>query len=411
MIIPQPVHKIISQISDCGFEAYAVGGCVRDTLMGKSPQDWDIATSATPDEIQKIFSCHTVIPTGIKHGTLTVIVDRTPFEITTFRVDGSYTDSRHPESVTFSADITQDLKRRDFTINAIAYSPSRGIVDPLGGQADLKAGIIRAVGDPAERFSEDSLRIMRAIRFSAALGFEIEPKTADALYKFSHLLEHIAAERITCELNKTLRADNASAVIEKYFPVISQRLFGMYPPRIFDTAVFQPVSCVPCRLGLRLAAFLFGAAQVFDTDINSLSKSFFSRLKYDNKTRRQATTLLSNLHREILPDRISIRHTIRDIGAESLQDIFELKSALQPDNPTAIDAAKGIFSAILRDGDCCKLYSLAIKGNDLAAEFNLKGAHIGNGLNLLLDAVIEEKCQNTRSSLLEYFKKINSVSI
>lgn len=406
MIIPQLVHKIISKISDWGFDAYTVGGCVRDTLMGKSPCDWDIATSATPDEIQKIFSRHTVIPTGIKHGTVTVIVDHTPFEITTFRVDGNYTDSRHPENVVFLADVAEDLKRRDFTINAIAYNPCHGIVDPFGGQADLKAGIIRAVGDPAARFSEDALRIMRAIRFSAVLGFEIESKTADALYKFSHLLEHIAAERITCELNKILCADSASPVIEKYFPVISQRLFGLYPSKAFDSSVFQYISRVPCKLSLRVAAFLFGAAKGFNTDVASLAKTFFSRLKYDNKTRHQAQTLLKNLQREISPDRISIRHIIRDIGADSLEDIFELKYALQLDNPTAVDAAKGIFSAILHDGDCCNLRSLAIKGNDLASEFNLKGAHIGKALNLLIDAVIEDKCQNTRSSLLEYFKKI-----
>jgi len=404
VIIPQAVLNIISQINACGFDAYPVGGCVRDILMGQLPCDWDIATSATPDKIQKIFNQYTVIPTGIKHGTVTVILDKIPFEITTFRIDGNYTDSRHPENVTFSTSLVEDLKRRDFTINAIAYHPESGIVDPLGGQADLKAGIIRAVGDPAQRFSEDALRIMRAIRFSAVLDFEIEPETAKALYKYSHLLENIAAERVTTELNKTLCANGASLVIEKYFSVISQRLFGNYPLLQPDTAVFRFISRTPCKLSLRLAAFLFGAAHVFNTDATSLAKTFFSHLKYDNKTRSKTTTLLANLHRSITLGRISIRRIIRDIGADTLQDIFELKVALQIDKPDTINMSKIIISEILRDGDCCHLSDLAINGNDLASQFNLKGAEIGNALNTLLDAVIEDKCPNTRSSLLEYYK-------
>ncbi len=405
MIIPKAVHKIISQINDCGFEAYMVGGCVRDILMNKIPCDWDIATSATPDEIQKIFSQYTVIPTGIKHGTVTVILDKIPFEITTFRIDGNYSDSRHPEKVTFSKDITKDLKRRDFTINAIAYHPETGIIDPYGGQADLKSKIIRAVGDPAQRFSEDALRIMRALRFAAVLGFEIECKTSDALSEFSHLLESIAAERITAELNKTL-CSAASAVIEKYFSVISQRLFGNYPSKAFDSSVFQHINRVPCKLSLRVAAFLFSTAQVFDTDVASLAKTFFSRLKYDNKTRHLTQTLLKNLHCDITPNRISLRRIIRDIGADSLRDIFELKDALELDNAYTLDMSKNVFQAILRDDDCCHLHNLAVDGNDLASEFNLKGADIGEALNQLLDAVIEDKCPNTRSSLIEYFKKI-----
>ncbi len=409
MIIPQAVHSIISQINEYGFDAYLVGGCIRDILMGKSPSDWDVATSATPDKIQQIFCQYTVIPTGIKHGTVTVIFDKIPFEITTFRIDGSYTDSRHPEDVTFSTDITEDLNRRDFTINAIAYHPEKGIVDPCKGQTDIQNKIIRTVGNPEQRFSEDALRIMRAIRFSAVLSFEIEPQTADALYKYRHLLKNIAAERITAELNKILCADCASHITEKYFSVISQRLFGNYPLQHLDTTVFRPISRVPCKLSLRLAAFLYSAAKVFDTDVIPLAKTFFSHLKYDNKTRHMTLTLLNNLHREILPDRISIRHIIREIGADALQDIFELKCALQPDNPSGVDASKKLLSAILRDGDCCHLCDLAINGNDLASEFNLKGADIGKALNTLLDAVIEDKYQNTRLALLEYFKKATTL--
>lgn len=404
MIIPHIVGKIISEINSCGFDAYAVGGCVRDILMGKSPHDWDIATSATPDEVQKTFSRHTVIPTGIKHGTVTVIIDNVPFEITTFRIDGSYSDSRHPENVTFSTSLVEDLKRRDFTINAIAYHPESGIVDPFGGQTDIKSGIIRTVGTPAQRFSEDALRIMRAIRFSAVLGFEIEAKTADALFKFNHLLENIAAERVASELNKTLCSDGASQVIKKYFSVIFQRLFGDNPSTSFDSSVFKVISFLPHKLPLRLAAFIYGSAQAFNTDAISLAKTFFSQLKYDNKTRNQAITLLTNLHREITPDRISVRQAIRDIGADNVRDIFELQIALQLDNPYSIEASRNTLSDILRNGDCCNLRSLAINGSDLSSELGLRGADIGNALNSLLDAVMEDKCPNTKSSLLEYYK-------
>lgn len=409
MIIPLTVHKILSKINSCGYDAYTVGGCVRDILMEKSPCDWDIATSATPDEIQRIFSQYTVIPTGIKHGTVTLIIDNTPYEITTFRIDGSYTDSRHPEDVTFSNDIVEDLKRRDFTINAMAYYPEVGIVDPFGGRNDIQNKIIRTVGNPATRFSEDALRIMRAIRFSAVLGFDIEPQTADALYKYRHLLKNIAAERVCAELNKTLCADGASAVTEKYFSVISQRLFGDSSLNDFDPSVFSGISLLPDKLPLRLSAFVFGAAQVFDIDAIYLAKIFFSRLKYDNKTRRYTQTLLENLYREITPDRIAIRHIIREIGADALQDIFEFKKALKLEKLNAIDASENIFSAILCDGDCCHLQNLAINGNDLASEFNLKGSDIGNTLNQLLDAVIGGKCENTRSALLDYFKKATTL--
>ncbi len=404
MILPRAVQKIISLLNDCGFDAYMVGGCVRDILMGNSPHDWDITTSATPEQVQKIFSRYSVIPTGIKHGTVAVIIDNTPFEITTFRIDGNYSDSRHPENVTFSTSLVEDLKRRDFTINAIAYHPKSGIVDPIGGQTDIQNKIIRTVGNPAQRFSEDALRIMRAIRFSAVLGFEMEPHTAMALYKYRHLLENIAAERIYTELNKILCSDGASAVIKKYFSVLSQRLFGDCLAKPFDASAFNCINLLPCKLSLRLSAFLYGAAMGFDTDVVSLAKSFFSHLKYDNKTRSQAMTLLANLHRSIPPDRISIRQIIRDIGTDNVQNIFELKVALQIDNLDTINLSKSIISEILRDEDCCRLCDLAINGNDLASKFNLKGADIGNALNTLLDAVIEDKCQNTRSSLIEYYK-------
>lgn len=406
MKLPQAVCHILSSLNNCGFEAYTVGGCVRDLIMGKSPHDWDITTSATPDQVQKVFSGYSVIPTGIKHGTVTVILDKIPFEITTFRIDGSYLDSRHPEDVTFSTNLIEDLKRRDFTINAIAYHPQTGIVDPFDGQEDIQNKIIRTVGNPAQRFSEDALRIMRAIRFSAVLGFEINSETADSLDTHKHLLENIAAERIGDELNKLLCSGNAAAALNKYFAVLSPRLFGSCPTFTFDISVFNSINLVPCQLSLRLAAFIAGASHIFDADTVCLGKSFFSHLKYDNKTRRKTTVLLSNLHRNITPDRISIRHIIRDIGADAVQDIIKLKSALQSDNLSLLESSQNILSAILQDGDCCHLNDLAINGIDLVSEFNLNGAGIGNALNTLLDAVIEDKCPNTRSSLIKYLKSV-----
>ena len=218
--IPSDVLYILRRLEAAGFQADIVGGSVRDLLLGRSPDDYDITTSATPDEMKKVFADVRTIDTGIKHGTVGILIDGRVYETTTYRVDGEYVDSRHPESVSFTRKIEEDLARRDFTVNAMAYNPARGLTDPFDGQNDLKCGIIRAVGDPMLRFSEDALRILRGIRFSATFGFEIEKVTSDALCEKAMLLSNVSSERIYVELRKTVAAPYAYSVLNKYSEVI-----------------------------------------------------------------------------------------------------------------------------------------------------------------------------------------------
>lgn len=396
MIFPDFVLSIISKIEDAGFEVYAVGGCVRDSLMGKVPTDWDLATSALPEEMQRIFQSEKVILTGIKHGTVTVISEHNPVEITTFRIDGKYTDIRHPSKVTFSADICQDLARRDFTINAMAYNPKIGLIDPFGGQSDLQHGIIRTVGNPTQRFSEDALRIMRAIRFSATLGFEIEDETSSALFCCRDLLGNISAERIAAEFNKTLLAENPWSILTKYLPVLKKRLFDNQ----FDakTISFDNIGNIPIILTQRLAIFIYSIVGKNPV----IAQNFFTQLKYDTKTRNKVMTILENLDTEFSPDRVSVRKHLKRLGADCLLDIMSVKSALGH----SVANSKTILGEILSSNDCCSLKQLDITGNDLKEILGLSGKEIGSVLDKLLDAVIEEKCGNKKDILLNYFKSM-----
>lgn len=229
MDMPKNVDTAINLLQSAGFEAYAVGGCVRDSLLGKTPNDWDITTSAKPEDMKSVFADFHCIDTGIKHGTVTVVIDGEPLEITTFRLDGEYEDNRHPKSVTFTSDLGADLGRRDFTVNAMAYSKMTGTVDLFGGQNDLKNGIIRCVGDPDRRFNEDALRILRALRFASALDFEIEEKTAQSLLKNRALLGNISEERIAKELLKLVCGKGAKRILTDFAPVLFEILPELQP--------------------------------------------------------------------------------------------------------------------------------------------------------------------------------------
>lgn len=410
MMLPESVLYAITKIEQAGFEAYAVGGCVRDSLLKKSPDDWDITTSALPEDIQKLFREHSVIPTGIRHGTVTVMLFGTPYEITTYRIDGSYEDGRRPSSVTFSKNLTEDLKRRDFTINAMAYSPKTGIVDPFGGMDDLEAGIIRAVGNPKARFTEDALRIMRAIRFFAVLGFEIEPQTRQALLDCGQLLSEIAAERVSAELNKILLSDNPKRVLTEFFAVMSKRLFGDF---VSDEAVnfslkeiFEPLNAVSANLCNRLTLFILGSSKILRADPVTLGTYFFSRMKYDNKTRSQCLSLLKSIDRELLCDRISLRFLVKEVGAQTAQDLVTVKKALAKTDGSilSLKEVSDLLGDILKSGDCCRITDLKINGTHLKTELQLSGAEIGNALDFLLDAVIRNFCENKKTSLLQYLK-------
>lgn len=401
MNLPAPVLTAISKLEASGFEAYAVGGCVRDSILDTEPLDWDITTSALPEEVSEIFRDFQVIPTGIKHGTVTVIISSMHLEITTYRIDGKYEDNRHPVQVTFSRNIAEDLSRRDFTINAMAYNPQTGFFDPFRGLDDLNRKIIKAVGIPEKRFSEDALRIMRALRFAAVLGFEIEEKTADAVFQCRTLLKNIAAERIGTELNKILLSPAPDLIFEKYFSVFSERLFGIpnFPDK--QKIDFSPLSRTISDLAPRLAVFIICFAKALNSSPVDFSERFFSNMRYDNQTHRETANIIKNLDIVFSDNRIFLRHIIKEKGLTTVRNLINVQKAF---NKSDFCSTEITLEKIISEQDCCNLRNLAVNGTDLTNGFSLQGEEIGKVLVLLLDAVIENKCENKKDALLEYFK-------
>lgn len=413
MILPLPVRQAISRLEDSDFEAFAVGGCVRDSLLGISPLDWDITTSARPDEIADVFKDFKVIPTGIKHGTVTVIISGLHLEITTYRIDGVYEDSRHPVQVTFSQSIAEDLSRRDFTINAMAYSPRSGITDPFHGIEDLRKKIIRAVGIPKNRFFEDALRIMRALRFAAVLNFEIDYETSMAMLQSKHLLKNVAAERVGSELNKILLSSSPEIIMEKYFSILSEKLFGtdiyFHSQGSSFIVDFSPLKRTVPDLAVRISAFIICAANALSISPDTLSESFFSNMRYDRHTRREVTEIIGIINLKLSDDRIFLRRLISKKGVSTVQKLVEVQKALNSSgNSDDFSAIALTLEKIVLKKDCCSLRNLAINGTDLAKAFSLQNEKIGYALTFLLEAVIEDKCKNTKASLMEYYKKMSS---
>lgn len=396
--IPGYVIRILNILEESGFEAYTVGGCVRDSFLGKTPSDWDITTSALPEKVLDLFSAFITIPTGLKHGTVTVIIDGNPVEITTYRIDGEYTDCRHPESVAFSSKLSDDLSRRDFTINAMAYSPSKGLKDPYNGQKDLTGKLLRCVGNAAKRFNEDALRIMRALRFAATLNFGIEDDTVKAIRRCAPLLENIAKERICSELSKLLLAENPESILLDYKNIFFDVLGIEHS--VSDsvwTKNCKAVSLAAPNLPLRLALMLNGLP----------SSDALRHLKFSNATKRTAETILKGLAAEILPDKTAIKKQLREFGADNMDYIIKGKSALSggTENFRYIEYIEKTISDIKASNECYLISQLAINGQDLLENFDIQGQEIGNTLEMLLDAVIYEKCENTKDSLLEFLKE------
>lgn len=393
MIIPEFVLNIISKIEENGFEAFCVGGCVRDSLLGKTPSDWDITTSALPEDMLEIFKDYAVIPTGIKHGTVTVISEGNPIEVTTYRIDGDYLDGRHPESVRFSRNIRDDLSRRDFTVNAIAYSASCGMVDLFCGQSDLKSKIIRCVGDPEKRFTEDALRIMRAFRFAAVLGFEIEEETALAILRCFPLLENIAAERIMAELSKLLTADMPCGILLRFFDVFSfilgQKNSGI--KKIWEENI-KVLSKTPCVLPLRLAVLIRGL-----DDENTI----LQRLRYDKKTQNKVKILLEMRKIKIPDTKLAVKKLLSEFGEEMVSLYIEMKKA-EGEAFCIIYNTEKFLAEILSGDECYTLKDLMVTGRDLKEQLALEGKALGAMLDMLLDAVICEKCENEKTALLEF---------
>lgn len=431
--IPKKVEIIINTLEDAGFEAYAVGGCVRDALLGRTPNDWDITTSAKPEQVKVLF--HRTVDTGIAHGTVTVLLEKDGFEVTTYRVDGEYEDGRHPKEVTFTASLEEDLKRRDFTINAMAYNPKKGLVDLFEGQKDLEDKVIRCVGDPLERFTEDALRIMRAVRFSAQLGFSLEENTRKALSVLAPNLKHVSAERIQVELVKLLVSPHPDYLRTAYEAGITKEFLPEFD-RCMETPQNTPHHCysvgehilhsllyVQEDKVLRLTMLLhdIGKPVVRTTDKNGrdhfkmhapegekMAKGILRRLKFDNDTIGKVCRLIRWHDLRPTPEMADVRKAMNVIG----EDIFPMWMEVQyADNQAKSDyrrlekearqaGVRKSWEVITREEQCVSLKKLAVTGSDLIAAGMKPGKEIGNTLNALLELVLENPEKNTKQTLL-----------
>lgn len=400
--IPKEVEKALYILNENGYEAYVVGGCVRDSILGKIPNDWDITTSAKPNEISQCFINYKTINTGLKHGTVTVIIDRKQLEITTYRIDGEYKDNRHPESVLFTNDVSDDLKRRDFTINALAYN-KEGLVDLFYGVRDIEEKLIKCVGEPNERFNEDGLRILRALRFSSVLGFNIEKNTSKSIYKNKNLLSNISKERIINEFNKLITGNNFYNIMFDYKEVIEVFIKELYK---LDNKMWIDIlnsMCYVDSLVLRLSLLLYKTNE---------SDKILKNLKYDNATIKGVLGIASNYNEQINPNKKQIKHQLKRIGSEDYINLLKFKCAVfksqnQEQEIINIKETEKLVNEIINNNECYNLKMLAINGEDLIKLGFSKGIILGSILNEVLDLVIEEKLENKKEILAEYVSNLN----
>ena len=431
MFLPKPVQYCIQQLNQAGFEAYCVGGCVRDSLLGLQPHDYDLTTRATPEQIRQVFSAHELVLAGEKHGTVGVIIDHAVYEITTFRTEGGYLDSRHPDWVRFVRDVKEDLARRDFTVNAMAYSPRRGLCDPFGGQADLKNKLLRAVGDPVRRFREDALRILRGLRFAARFGFEIEEQTRAAMHTEIAGLDSLARERVLTELEGFLLSARAKDILDgaelllRVIPELEPQLgFDQKNPHhehdIF-THTAMVVERAPKEPVLRMAALLhdLGKVDTFFLDEKGvghfyghaglgakMAEDILRRLKCSNALREEVTWLIAH-HMDRFPcDEKAARRCLSRNGLVRMERLTLLQTA---DFGGKVDEGDlDEWLRLLREVDAREgaltLKTLAVKGGDLMALGVPRGQRVGEILNGLLSLVLAGELPNEREALLEYVR-------
>ena len=391
--LPTKVKQIISRLEKADFEAYAVGGCVRDSILLRSPEDWDITTSAKPEEVKRLFS--TTIDTGLQHGTVTVVIEKEGFEVTTFRLDGDYTDGRHPDRVAFTSSLTEDLRRRDFTINAMAYSEKRGLIDEFDGERDLEDGVIRAVGEAKERFSEDALRMLRAIRFAGQLNFKIADETFDAIKELSPNISKVSVERIAKELEKLLLSGNPEYIALVYetgiFSVIAPEVAMLFENGEISASIKAlSRASFPEKKELyqiRLAIFLEGLGA-------DKAAKLLKRLKLDNDTINTVKKLLGLSLREVENNETDMRRTVKEAGHKMMPLLLEMRRA------KGLKDNKEMYQTVIDNGYCTSISELNINGKDLMDAGIPKGALIGSTLERLLELVIEKPELNTRESLL-----------
>ena len=437
--IPQKAAQILKTLNAAGYEAYVVGGCVRDSILGREPGDWDITTSALPEQVKELF--RRTVDTGIQHGTVTVMMDKEGFEVTTYRVDGEYHDGRHPDAVTFTRSLEEDLKRRDFTINAMAYHPEHGLVDLFGGMEDIGKRIIRCVGNPVERFTEDALRMLRAVRFSAQLGFTVEENTKAALARMSGNLEHVSAERIQTELVKLLVSEHPEKIRDAYELGITKVILPEFDAMMETTQetlhhcynvgehTIHALMNIPADKVLRLTMLFHDtgkpARKTVDPDgtahfkghayvSEELTRSIMHRLKFDNDTLRKVSKLVL-YHDDRMPATMKhVRRAMNRISAELFPYYMKVRMAdtlAQSDyqRDKKLENLAGIekcYQEILEKKQCVSLKELKVNGQDLIAAGIEKGPKIGQTLQTLLQEVIEEPEKNTREYLLARIKEL-----
>ena len=391
--VPEAARRIIEQLNTSGFEAYVVGGCVRDSLLGRQPEDWDITTSAKPEQVKEIFN--RTVDTGIQHGTVTVLIDHEGYEVTTYRIDGEYEDGRHPKSVEFTGNLLEDLKRRDFTINAMAYSDREGLVDAFDGVKDLEGRVIRCVGNPLDRFTEDALRILRAIRFSAQLGFDMEAETRAAISVIAPNMAKVSKERIQVELTKLLLSDHPGRLKDVY-----ENGIGPYISKHFEAAGKQPFESerfteLPPVKHMRWSGFL----RLEDPED---AVRILKELKLDNDTIYQTKTLVSLWKTEISAHKPAIRQVMSTLSPELFKDLLWFQKVFcHPSYKNRLEMMEQYSDEILRAGDCIRLKDMAVTGRELIDAGMKPGPEMGTVLNRLFQLVLEKPECNNREYLMK----------
>lgn len=386
--LPYEVEWVIGKIRDAGYEAFAVGGCVRDTLLGRTPEDWDVTTSARPEAVKAIFE--RTVDTGLQHGTVTVLKNRKGYEVTTYRIDGEYHDGRHPDSVEFTPNLLEDLKRRDFTINAMAYSHETGIVDEFGGMEDLKAGIVRCVGRPEDRFTEDALRLLRALRFSAQLGFEIEESTYAAIKTIAPNLAKVSKERVQAELTKLLLSAHPERILLLKETGLSAQIVPGFDA-VFAPALFSELSRLPAEKPLRWAGFLLCQS-------TKQAEAVLKGLKMDNETIGNVSRMIEGAKETLPLEKPAVRRAMSRYTPYQLEGALKLKELMG--SPDAGEIRR-LREEIIRDGDCVSLKELAVKGRDLLEAGVERGPMVGKILDHLFDLVLLHPEKNDRELLLK----------
>lgn len=437
--LPDQVNKIIDTLEEAGYEAYAVGGCVRDSLLGRTPDDWDITTSAKPEDCKRLFP--RTVDTGIKHGTVTVLLGGEGFEVTTYRIDGVYEDGRHPREVTFTASLQEDLRRRDFTVNAMAYNERSGLVDIYGGMQDMENRIIRCVGNARERFDEDALRMLRAVRFSAQLGYRIDEKTREAVKAMAPNLQKISAERIQAELVKLVTSPHPDDLRTAYELGITAQILPEFdlcmetPQRhrhhcydVGEHILHSMLGVEPDKV-LRLAMLFhdIGKPQTLTVDADGtthnkkhplegekITRKVMRRLKFDNDTTEKVTKLVLYHDYDIAPNEAGVRRAVNRIGEDIFSMIFVVRRAdiaaqsdyMREEKLQKVAYIEEIYRRISDRKDAVTLKDLAISGKDLIAAGMAPGRQIGETLNALLDRVLEDPGLNQREILLRISKEL-----